>query len=204
MLNAQNLGHLFVPFAAAYNGNVYLHVRYGTTDPGATAAAITPLRTALRSLNPDLPVLLITPFANLVEKNIGLWIVRLGAILFGVFGGIALVLAVVGVYGVKSYSVARRTREIGIRLAVGAQTGEVFALIMKQGTRQTLVAVTVGLLLSLAVGQLLAKLLYEISPADPIALGGSAALLAAASLLACWLPARRATKVDPMVALRAE
>ena len=204
VLNAQNIGRLFVPLAAAYNGNVYLHVRYGTKDPGAIAAAIAPLRAALRSSNPDLPVLQITPYANLVEKNIGLWIVRIGAVLFGVFGAIALVLAVVGVYGVKSYAVARRTREIGIRMAVGAQPGDVFALIMKQGALQTALAVAAGLLLSLGVGQLLAKMLYQVSPADPVALGASATLLATAALLACFLPARRATKVSPMNALRAE
>ena len=204
VLNAQNMGRLFVPYAAAFNGNVYLHVRYATKDPVATAAAIAPLRAALRSSNPDLPVLQITPFANLVEKNIGLWIVRIGAVLFGVFGAIALALAVVGVYGVKSYAVARRTREIGIRMAVGAQPGDVFALIIKQGALQTALAVTIGLLFSLGIGQLLAKLLYQVSPTDPIALGGSAALLAGAALFACFMPARRATKVSPMTALRSE
>ena len=120
------------------------------------------------------------------------------------FGAIALVLAIVGVYGVKAYAVARRTREIGIRMALGAHPSDVFTLIMKQGALQTTLAVTVGLLLSLGVGQLLAGLLFEVSPFDPFAIGGSAALLTAATLLACYLPARRATRISPVTALRTE
>ncbi len=202
VLDQTNRARLYVPFAAAYNGNVYLHVRYATKDAAATAVA--PLRSALRDLDPELPVLQITPWSRLVEKNIGLWIVRIGAVLFGVFGAIALVLAVVGVYGVKAYAVARRTREIGIRLALGAEARDVFALIMKQGALQTLLAVACGLLLSLAVGQLLAKMLYQVSPADPLALAASTALLASAALLACFVPARRATRISPIQALRTE
>jgi putative ABC transport system permease protein len=128
----------------------------------------------------------------------------LGAVLFGVFGGIALLLAVVGVYGVKSYAVARRTREIGIRMALGAHPRDVFSLIMKQGALQTGFALGVGLLLALAAGRLLTQILYQVSPADPAALLASSAMLSAAALLACYLPARRATKVSPMTALRTE
>ena len=162
------------------------------------------LRQALRQLDPNLPVLKMSPFTDLLEKNVGLWIVRLGAVLFGVFGGIALLLAVVGVYGVKSYAVARRTREIGIRMALGAHPRDVFSLIMKQGALQTGFAVAVGLLLALAAGRLLTQILYQVSPADPAALVISSLLLSAAALLACYLPARRATKVSPMTALRTE
>jgi putative ABC transport system permease protein len=162
------------------------------------------LRQALRELDPTLPILKITPFVDLLEKSVGLWIVRLGAVLFGVFGGIALVLAVVGVYGVKSYAVARRTREIGIRMALGAHRRDIFSLIMKQGALQTGFALAIGLLLSLGAGRVLAQILYQVSPADPIALLTSSALLSAAALLACYLPARRATKVSPMTALRTE
>ncbi|MEO6065142.1 MAG: FtsX-like permease family protein [Lysobacterales bacterium] len=139
-----------------------------------------------------------------MQRSVGLWIVRLGAILFGVFGGIALLLAVVGVYGVKSYSVARRTREIGIRMALGAHPRDVFGLIMKQGALQTGIALLVGLLLSLGAGWVLAQMLYKVSPADPFALIIASTLLGAAALLACYVPARRATKVSPMTALRTE
>jgi ABC-type antimicrobial peptide transport system permease subunit len=195
---------LFVPLAQGYNGNVYFHVRLAATDRKAVAAMIPTLRQALREVDPGLPVLKITPFTDLLEKSVGLWIVRLGAVLFGVFGGIALLLAVVGVYGVKSYAVARRTREIGIRMALGAHPRDVFSLIMKQGALQTGFAVGVGLLLALAAGRLLTQILYQVSPADPIALLISTGMLAAAALLACFIPARRATKVSPMTALRTE
>ena len=195
---------LFVPLAQAYNGNVYFHVRLNSTDRKVVAAMIPTLRQALRELDPTLPILKMTPFVDLLEKSVGLWIVRLGAVLFGVFGGIALLLAVVGVYGVKSYAVARRTREIGIRMALGAHPSDVFSLIMKQGALQTAFALAIGLLLSLAAGRVLAQILYEVSPSDPTALLVSSVLLSAAALLACYLPARRATKVSPMTALRTE
>ena len=195
---------LFVPLAQGYNGNVYLHVRFATKDRSALIGLIPTLRQTLRDIDPDLPILSIAPFSDLLEKSVGLWVVRLGAALFGVFGGIALLLAVVGVYGVKAYAVACRTREIGIRMALGAHRRDVFALIMRQGVMQTALAVAVGLLLSLAAGRVLAQILYEVSPSDPLALLASSVMLAAAALLACFLPARRATHVDPIEALRTE
>jgi len=195
---------LFVPLSQGYNGNVYLHVRLATKDRQAVAAFISTMRQTLRSIDPDLPILSITPFVDLTEKSVGLWIVRLGALLFGVFGGIALVLAVVGVYGVKAYAVACRTREIGIRMALGAHRRDIFALIMRQGALQTALAVTIGLLLSLAAGRVLAQILYQVSPSDPFALVASGTMLAAAALLACFFPARRATHVEPLQALRTE
>ena len=195
---------VFVPLAQGYNGNVYLHVRFATKDRHSLIALIPTLRQTLRDIDPDLPILSIAPFSDLMEKGVGLWVVRLGAILFGVFGGIAVLLAVVGVYGVKAYAVACRTREIGIRMALGAHRRDVFALIMRQGVMQTALAVAVGVLLSLAAGRVLAQILYEVSPSDPFALLVSSAMLAAAALLACFLPARRATLVDPIQALRTE
>ena len=195
---------VFVPLAQGYNGNVYLHVRFATKDRHSLIALIPTLRQTLRDIDPDLPILSIAPFSDLMEKGVGLWVVRLGAILFGVFGGIAVLLAVVGVYGVKAYAVACRTREIGIRMALGAHRRDVFALIMRQGVMQTALAVAVGVLLSLAAGRVLAQILYEVSPSDPFALLVSSVMLAAAALLACFLPARRATLVDPIQALRTE
>jgi putative ABC transport system permease protein len=195
---------LFVPLAHAFNGNVYLHVRCAATDQRSVAAMIPVVRQTLRNVDPDLPILKMTPFTDLLEKNVGLWIVRLGAVLFGAFGLVALLLAVVGVYGVKSYAVARRTREIGIRMALGAHPRDVFSLIMKQGALQTSFALGIGLLLALAAGQLLSQILYQVSPTDPAALIASSLMLSGAALLACYLPARRATRVSPMTALRTE
>jgi predicted permease len=195
---------LFVPLAQGYNGNVYLHVRFATKDRHSLIGLVPTLREMLRDVDPDLPILSIAPFSDLVEKSVGLWVVRLGAVIFGVFGGIALLLAVVGVYGVKAYAVACRTREIGIRMALGAHRRDIFALIMRQGIMQTALAVAVGLLLSLAAGRVLGQILYEVSPTDPFALLVSSVMLAAAALLACFLPARRATHVDPIQALRTE
>ena len=202
--NDTTLRRVFVPFVQSYSGQIYLHTRLTNTDRRAVAGIISTVRQTLRSVDPDLPVLGMTPFVDEMEKSVGLWIVRLGAVMFGVFGGIALLLAVVGVYGVKAYSVARRTREIGIRMALGAHRGDVFKLIMKQGALQTAVALTLGLLLSLGAGRVLAQMLYKVSPADPMALATAAIMLGSAALLACFFPARKATRVTPMTALRTE
>jgi predicted permease len=198
------LRRMFVPLAQSQTGNVYLHIRVASQDRRAVAAMIPAVRQMLRTVDPDLPVLGIAPFVDLMEKSVGLWIVRLGAVLFGVFGGIALLLAVVGVYGVKAYAVACRTREIGIRMALGARRADVFGLIMRQGAMQTGLAVILGLLLALAVGRVLSQILYEVSPNDPFALVTSSLMLTAASLLACFFPAQRAKRVTPMTALRTE
>jgi len=190
--------------AQSYNGQIYMHVRLNTQDRHALIAMVRTLGQMLRQLDPDLPVLQITPYVDLMEKSPNLWIVKLGATLFGAFGLIALLLAVVGVYGVKAYAVACRTREIGIRMALGAHRKDVFALIMRQGALQTALAVGVGILLSLAIGRVLAQILYGVTPTDPFALITSSVMLAAAALLACFLPARRATYVNPITALRTE
>ena len=195
---------LFVPLAQGYNGQTYLHVRLNTRDRHVVVAIMPTLRQALREIDPDLPLLQMTPYVDLMEKSPNLWIVKLGAMLFGAFGCIALLLAVVGVYGVKAYAVACRTREIGIRMALGAHRKDVFALIMRQGAMHTALAVSVGLLLSLAAGRVLSQILYGVSPTDPFALIASSLMLAAAALLACFLPARRATYVNPITALRTE
>jgi putative ABC transport system permease protein len=202
--NDSVLRRLFVPFAQGYSGNVFLHVRLDTQSPQMVAAFIPTIRQTLREIDPDLPVLGIAPWVDLVQKCVGLWIIKLGAMLFGAFGLIALLLAVVGVYGVKAYAVARRTHEIGIRMALGANRGDVFALIMKQGALQTALALVVGVLLALGAGRVLGQILYQVSPADPIALTAASLLLAGAALLACYFPAQRATRVSPLKALRTE
>jgi len=202
--NDSIITRLFVPLAQGYSGQTYLHVRLNTQDRHAVVAMMPTLRQALREIDPDLPLLQMTPYTDLIEKSPNLWIVKLGAMLFGAFGCIALLLAVVGVYGVKAYAVACRTREIGIRMALGAHRKDVFALIMRQGALQTALAVAVGLLLSLAAGRVLSQILYGVSPSDPLSLISSSFMLAVAALLACFLPARRATYVNPITALRTE
>ncbi len=195
---------LYVPLAQNFSAGGYLLAKLRTADPAATSAFVASLREALRAADPGVPLLNATTYAEQAERTITLWAVRLGAVLFGVFGSIALLLAVVGVYGVKAYAVERRTREIGIRMALGAGRAEVFALIMRQGALQVACSVAAGVALALLVGQALSSVLFQVEPWDPAALGGAVALLAGATLLACFVPARRATRVDPMVALRSE
>jgi putative ABC transport system permease protein len=128
----------------------------------------------------------------------------MGAALLAVFGGVALILAVVGVYGVLSFSVNQQTREIGIRMAMGAQTGSVLSLIVKQGMRLAIVGLVLGLVVAFAAMRVLSSLLFGVSAHDPIIFGGVTLILATAAILACYIPARRAAHVDPLVALRYE
>jgi ABC-type antimicrobial peptide transport system permease subunit len=139
-----------------------------------------------------------------MDGNPQLWIVRAGAALFSIFGGLALGLSVIGVYGVKAYSVARRTREIGIRMALGAEGKTVQWMILREGFAMVAAGLALGLLLALATGKILSTILFQVSSTDPFAFTIAPAALMTAALLATWLPARRATKISPMAALRTE
>jgi ABC-type antimicrobial peptide transport system permease subunit len=133
-----------------------------------------------------------------------LFLPRLAGTLFGIFGGLGMVLAAVGLYGVISYSVGRRTREIGIRIAVGAQKGAVERLILRQGMALTAIAVALGLGAAWIAARFCASFLYGISVHDPVTFAVTPVFLTGVALLACLIPARRAAQVDPMVALRRE
>jgi putative ABC transport system permease protein len=168
-------------------------------DPSALAPA---LRNAIWSVDKDQPIVRLATMDDLLAALTAER--RFALILFETFGLVALVLAATGIYGVLSGGVAERTREIGIRLALGAQRRNVLGLIMRQGAKLTLSGVGIGLLAAWAVTRLLTTLLYSVSATDPWIFGVSGLVLTAVALLACYLPARRASKVDPLVALRHE
>ncbi|MGH9885284.1 MAG: FtsX-like permease family protein, partial [bacterium] len=207
VLNDAPLARLFVPFAQGYSGSVYLHLRYGKLagqDRHALAGMIPTVRSFLREIDPDIPILSMAPFADLMEKSADLWIVKLGATLFGAFGLIALLLAVVGVYGVKAYAVACRTREIGIRMALGADRGDVVRMVMREASVLLVGGVIVGLVMAVAAAKTATTLLFGLQPGDPVTLAAAAAGLGMVAMLASYLPALRASRLEPTEALREE
>ena len=129
---------------------------------------------------------------------------RFNVLLVGVFGIVALLLATTGVYGVMAYSVSRRTREIGVRVALGARSRDVLTMILRQGMRTIVIGVLVGLIGSLILTRTLSSFLFGVTATDPLTFAAVVALLTTTAFMACYIPARRATKVDPMVALRYE
>ena len=195
---------IYVPYAQGFQSTVNFHIRTTANTPAAALAVIESVRREIRAAAPGVPVFNIRPFSRHIEASFDLWATRLGATLFSVFGGLALVLAVVGLYGVKAYTVARRTREIGIRLALGAEPGTVQTMILREGLMMTLTGAVLGLLLALGLGKLCASLLYQVSPVDPVAFTLAPAVLFVTAMAACYLPARRATRVSPMTALRSQ
>jgi ABC-type antimicrobial peptide transport system permease subunit len=139
-----------------------------------------------------------------MHSSVDFWIVHTGARMFVIFGGVALLLAAIGLYGVRAYTVAMRTREIGIRMALGARASDALRMMLREGMVLFGIGAGVGLLLSLPVGKVLSSLLYRVDSFDPVVLTLAPALLAAVSFVACYIPSRRAARLDPMVALRDE
>jgi putative ABC transport system permease protein len=161
-----------------------------------------PLRDAVRDIDPNLPIARIVPLTTVVAQSIEE--PRFFALLVAVFAGLALALAGVGIYGLVAYVVARRTPEIGVRLALGAGRFDVFRLIAGDGLKLTGLGMAVGVIASLVMSLSIKPLLFGVEPLDPLTFGAMIGTLFLASAIACVLPARRAMRVDPMVALRAE
>ena len=194
--------HIYVAYGSRFNTMMTIHVRTAAGVP--EAATLAAIRRELQAIDARMPILWARPMTLQRDASISAWSVRAAAGLFSAFGVLALLLATIGVYGLKAYDVARRTREIGIRMALGATSGDVERLMMREGLRTTLIGLAIGLVLAAGVGKLLSGLLYRVSPFDPLVMTLAAAALSAAAMLACFVPARRATRVVPLEALRSE
>jgi putative ABC transport system permease protein len=197
-VTAKPYQQLYRPVDQAPSRSVYVSLRTDG-DPIALAA---PARAAVRDVDRDLVVNEVQPLDTRVAQSIAR--PRLSVWLLTGFSGVALLLAAVGIYGVMAYTVSQRTREIGVRMALGADPGNVKRLVVRQGMRPALLGVLVGLLAALAASRLLASLLYGVSAIDPVTFVLVPLFLSGVALVATYLPARRATRVLPTVALQAE
>jgi putative ABC transport system permease protein len=189
---------MYVPFAQAPFWGTVVVVRTNLS----VAAVAEAIQRDAHAIDKDLPVTDIGAIPQLVDATLEQ--PRFQTLLLGLFSGLALTLAAVGIYGVISYSVIQRTHEIGIRMSLGAQPSQVLRLVMGQGAKLALAGIVVGIAAALALTRLMRSLLFEVSPADPLTFAGIAVLLVAVALAACYIPARRAMRVDPMTALRYE
>jgi putative ABC transport system permease protein len=160
------------------------------------------VRSALATVDPGLAIALPQSMNTIVAQAVGQ--TRLMTWLLGIFAGVALLLASIGIYGAVAYTVEQRTGEIGLRMALGAQTRDVLRLVLSQGMKPVLTGLVIGIVATFALGRLIAAQLYQVSAHNPVLLGGAAILLTATALMACLLPARRAALVDPVQALRSE
>jgi putative ABC transport system permease protein len=189
---------IFQPFAQARASFVYVSARTAGPPLGITQS----VRDAVASLNPDIPLYWVQSLDVAIDQS--LWFVRVFGTMFMIFGFVALFLASIGLYAMMSFSVSRRTREVGIRMALGAQGRDVVRMIFGQGLLQLGIGMTVGLALALGVSRLMSVVLFQVEPRDPTIFGAVVAVLVAVGLLACFVPASRATRVDPLVALRSD
>lgn len=187
----------FVPLIGGNNQQNFVVRTSG--DPSLIAPAV---RAAVRDLDPALPIYGLQTMSDAVADS--LVRPRFLSLLLAAFSAIALMLAAVGIYGVMAYSVSQRTQEIGVRMALGARSTDVLKMVLGQGTKMAAIGVGIGLVGAFALTRVMSTLLFEVSVTDPVTFAAVIALLAIVALLACYIPARRATKVDPMVALRYE
>jgi predicted permease len=204
LIEPKPVPHLYVPWGFEYQPKMHIHLRLAPRGRQNELALLGTVREEIRAVDAGWPVISVKTLADLPKGTFDLWLVKTGAQMFIVFGGLALVLASVGMYGVKSFTTAQRTREIGIRMAIGATARSVLLLILREGLILTAVGLGCGMLLAGAAGHLLSSLLYGVSPLDPWVFGLAPVFLTGTALLACYLPARRAAKIDPMEALRYE
>ncbi|HWC95930.1 MAG TPA: ABC transporter permease [Candidatus Sulfopaludibacter sp.] len=201
-LGDDEMPHVFVPFGQEYQADTHIHVRLAAgVDAGAMIQAV---RRAVQAEDANLPILKLTTMRDHLESSLDYWIVRTGADMFGIFGGVALLLATIGLYGVRSYSVAMRTREIGIRMALGARPAETLRMVLREGLMLTAIGLGIGLPLSLGLSTLLAGMLYGVSGSSAVVMAAASVVLALVGAAACYVPARRAATVDPLEALRYE
>jgi predicted lysophospholipase L1 biosynthesis ABC-type transport system permease subunit len=186
------------PFFQDYGADAVLQVRTAG-DPQQLVAAV---RREVQALDPSLPVFDVKTMTS--HLGISLLPARLAGSLLGLFGLVAVVLSAIGIYGVMAYSVGQRTRELGVRVAIGARPADLLSMVVGQGMRLAAAGIGLGLVLAVAASRLAASLLYGISASDPLTFAGIALLLGLIAFAASYIPARRATRVDPIVALRCE
>ena len=189
---------VYQPYQQAYSGEMTMHIRT-TTDPAGVLAGV---RREVTSLDKDLPLLNVMPLTE--QIGVSLLPLRVAATIGGTLGIVGVLLAAIGIFGIVNYSVSQRTREIGIRMALGARTWDVLRMVMRQGLLLAVVGVAIGLAISFALTRALGSLLYGVGATDPVVFIGTSLLLVAVAFIASYQPARRATKVDPLVALRYE
>jgi predicted permease len=197
-LQERSTPFMFIPLQQNHETGMALLVR-ANGDPASIVGAV---RREVQGIESNVPVGNPMPLTELISNS--LYAARMGAILLAIFAGLALVLAAIGLYGVMSFAVSQRTRELGIRMALGAQAGDVFRLVLRQGFGLICLGVAVGLGASFGVTRLLTSFLYGISPTDWVTFVGIPVVLALVAGIACYIPARRATKVDPLIALKYE
>jgi predicted permease len=193
-------GAVYVPFAQGFTSNVWFHVKPAATNTDFVAR----VRQEMRDAAPGLPVFSVKTFADHVDSSVEYWVLSMTTLMFGSFGGLALVVALVGIYGVTAYAVSRRTREIGVRIAVGARPSEILGLIVRESLTTTLAGVAAGLLLGTAVGRVMDRMFVDIDGFDAWTFSLAPVVFVLAALAATWLPARRATATNPLSALRSE
>ena len=196
--------HIYTPIGQDFRSAMYLHVRTSAASADAEAAMLQDVRRELLAIDAQLPIIALETRPMFRDRNLILWTLGAGAQIFMAFGALALFMTVVGVYGVKAYVVARRTREIGIRVALGASPRHVIGAIVRDGFLTTALGLAAGLVLSVFVGSLLRNMLFGDARFDATVIFGAMTALATAAAVAAWLPARRATRVSPTLALRSE